>query len=290
MILNNYRAMDFMKRHIEDDLAPSMIFELHHILMNNTVDPEDSDKVGRFREQTDDIAVVDNVTGESLHVPPPAVELPKRLKLLCDFANGKAGDKRLPELIRAIVVHFMIGYDHPFFDGNGRVARALFFWMVVKSGFWLLEYVSISSVIKSAPTSYVRAYMHVETDDNDVTYFIVHQLDVIKKAIDRLHKYLLRKTQEQQALRQALVMSGVVGHMNHRQLAVLHNAVEKPGAQYTVKSHKTSHGVAYETARSDLLALSDQYGLLQKVKDGRTSIFIAPADIGDRIRALKSRG
>lgn len=286
MILNNYRAMLFIKQHVDDNLTPAIIFELHRLLMEGTVEKENLHKVGQFRTASDDIAVVDNMTGVSLHIPPTAGELRGRLKALCDFANGKTGDQRLPDVIRAILVHFMVGYDHPFFDGNGRVARALFFWMVVRSGFWLLEYTSISSVIKKAEPSYVRAYMHSETDGGDVTYFIVHQLDVIKKSIARLHSYLARKTREQHRVRDALAKSGIAGMLNHRQLALLHNAIEKPGAQYTVKSHQTSHGVAYETARSDLLAMSESYGLLQQSRKGKVRLFLSPADIGERIKVL----
>lgn len=41
----------------------------------------------------------------------------------------------------------MIAYMHPFVDGNGRTARALFYWYMLKSGYWLTEYLSISRVI-----------------------------------------------------------------------------------------------------------------------------------------------
>ena len=289
MILNNYRAMLFIKENINDELTPSMVFELHRILTEKTFEAGYEHKAGAFRAAEDDIAVCDDMTGEVLHRPPHAAELPERLQAVCDFANGKTGDPMIPSLIRAIVVHFMIGYDHPFFDGNGRTARALFYWLVMKEGFWLLEHVSISGIIKAAQPSYIKAYLHTETDGSDVTYFIIHQLDVVRKAIVRLHEYLLRKTQELRDTEAALHDSVLRGRMNHRQLAVIKHAMRNPGAHYTVNSHQTSHGVTNQTARSDLCALSDSYGLLLRTRQGRKDVFVAPGNINERIKSARPK-
>lgn len=84
----------------------------------------------------------------------------------------------------------MIGYDHPFVEGNGRTARALFYWSLARSGYWLMEYISISRLLKQAPAQYGSAYMYSETDENDTTYFILHQISIIERAIDALYEYL----------------------------------------------------------------------------------------------------
>lgn len=60
----------------------------------------------------------------------------------------------------------MVGYDHPFVDGNGRTVRALFYWSVAWAGYWLMEYVSISRLLKQASARYNRAYLHSDTDEN----------------------------------------------------------------------------------------------------------------------------
>jgi Fic family protein len=289
MILNNYQAMLFIKDNISEELTTSMVFELHRILTEKTFEAGFEHKAGAFRSIEDDIAVCDDMTGEVLHRPPPAGNLPERLQVICDFANSKIGDPTIPPLIRSIVVHFMVGYDHPFFDGNGRTARALFYWVVMKEGFWLLEHVSISGIIKAAQPSYIKAYLHTETDGGDVTYFIVHQMDVVRKAIERLHEYLTRKTQELRDTEAALHDSELRGQLNHRQLALIKHAMRNPGAQYTVRSHQASHGVTNQTARTDLCLLSDNYGLLVRTKQRRTDVFIAPIDIGDRINRARAK-
>ncbi len=284
MILNNYMVMKFINEFKSDALTPSMIFELHRMLTQDTLAEEDKDKAGKLRNSSDDICVYshDHVL---LHTPPDADTLEQRLQLICDFAN-KIGENELtfiPPIIRAIIIHFMIGYDHPFVDGNGRTARALFYLVMAKENYWLMEYISISRVIKKAPAKYMQAYLYTETDENDMTYFIIHQLDIIKEAIADLHLYLKEKTNELREAEKVLENSSLKGLLNIRQLNILKNALKNPGAEYTIKSHKTSHDVTYQTARTDLLMLSDQYKILKKYKVGRADVFIAPPDIKELI-------
>lgn len=289
MIFNNYQAMNFLRGLKDEALTPSMAFELHKILTEGTLAEEDANKAGAFREADDDICVFSRDEQTVLHVPPHAKELKGRLQALCNFANktDETGKTYIPPIIRAIIIHFMIGYDHPFVDGNGRTARALFYWAMAKEQFWLMEYLSISRAIKKAPAQYMHAYLYTETDANDLTYFIVHQLGIIKKAIEDLHLYLAKKTQQQKETETALKNSPLNGALNFRQIGLIRNALENPGAQYTIKSHQTSHGVAYQTARTDLLELSDRYKLLKKFKSGKADVFIAPPDLNEIVKQYK---
>jgi Fic family protein len=284
MILNNHNAMLFIREYKEETLTKSMIFELHKILTEDTLDKEDAHKAGTFRAIEDDIRVYshDDIL---LHTPPKAAGLDERLQAICDFANkvGEDDTTYIPPIIRAIIVHFMIAYDHPFVDGNGRTARALFYWIMAKEGYWLMEYISISKVLKKAPAQYMHAYLHTETDSNDSTYFIVHQLDAIKSAITDLHKYLATESSQLREAEQVLENSPLQGALNYRQLGILKHALETPGTEYSIKGHKKSHGISYQTARTDLLKLSDEFKILKKYKVGKSDVFIAPPNLRDLI-------
>ncbi len=146
---------------------------------------------------------------DHLHTPPKAEELPERLQLLCDFANiedeNNIGDAFVHPVVRAITLHFMLAYDHPFCDGNGRTARALFYWSMLKHGYWPMEFISISRIIKLAPAQYGRAFLYTETDEKDLTYFLIHQLGVIHKAVDALHAFLDEKCRELAELKKCLL-------------------------------------------------------------------------------------
>jgi Fic family protein len=189
-------------------------------------------------------------------------------------------------VLRAILLHFMVGYDHPFADGNGRTARALFYWSMAKSGYWLMEYTSISHILRKAPTQYMRAYLHTETDKNDTTYFLLHQLQTIRQAIVALHEYVARKAREQKETERLLASSPALrGRFNHRQTALLNHALRNTGEAYRVDAHQRSNGVVYQTARHDLLQL-EAMGLLEKSKQGNAFVFYAPADLRKRLDSL----
>lgn len=286
MIMNNYAAMQFIRDRYKQPLTPEIILELQRILTTETLD--DASAAGRWRRPDEDITVADVRSNETLHIPPPAEEIPARMELLCRFANDRTDEPFVHPVVRAILLHFMLGYDHPFADGNGRTARALFYWCMAQRGYWLLEFVSISGVIKRAPAQYVRAYLYTETDDSDTTYFLLHQLDALKEAIAELHEYLRRKVDEQRHAQQLIGHSPVLHErLNHRQLALLDHALRNPQSVYKIDRHQSSHHVTYQTARTDLLDLVD-LGLLTKSKAGRAFIFIAPEDLRARLEAIKS--
>lgn len=291
MIFNNYQAMQFIRSISRQQITPSMVFELHRILTQGTLD--DASAAGRFRTSGEEINVYDEV-GTVLHVPPRAEELGERLDRLCAFANGsldeaKQGEPFIHPVVRAILLHFGLAYDHPFVDGNGRTARALFYWGMAAQGYWLIEYTSISRIIKAAPGKYNRAYLYTETDDNDATYFILNQLGVIVRAIRELHGYLERKSQELRATKRLLQDSAVLhATLNHRQLALVHHAMRNAGFVYSIESHRRSHNVSYQTARTDLLALSD-LTLLEKKKKGKLFVFFSPPDLTERLKRVTDR-
>jgi hypothetical protein len=65
------------------------------------------------------------------------------------------------------------------------------------------------------------------TDDNELTYFIIHQLEVIEKAIEQFHHHLEQKHFNLQEAEQLLGNSRIVGKLNHRQLALLEQVLKK---------------------------------------------------------------
>lgn len=281
MILNNFAAMRMIGELRDRRLTPELIREIHRVVTEGTLDnPESS---GRFQLPGEARVSVFTDSGVLLHTPPPAASLPERIERLCAFANAELDESYVPPVLRAITVHFMIGYDHPFEDGNGRTARALFYWSMLNQGYWLTEYVAISPILKHAPARYARSYLYTEDDENDLTYFHMHQLDVLQRSIQQLHAYLARKSQEVRELHRKI--SGAAAEFNHRQIALLNHAMKHPGASVTAQSHMSSHNVVYETARQDLIGL-EQRGLLIKTRVGKAYTWTAAPDIEARIREI----
>ncbi len=250
MILNNYETIRRIKKQSEQELSIDLLCELQASITKGTLD--DPSASGRFRNDTEDIRVVDQMNGKILHMPPPAKELKSRVQHLCDFANQKSNDTFIHPVIKGIILHFWLAYEHPFVDGNGRTSRALFYWFLLKHKYWLIEYLPISRIILKAPSKYKMAFLYSEEDDLDLTYFFVFNLRAFRLSIEDLKKYVSRKQKELMKARKLLKR---IPGLNHRQQELINHALHHPEAIYTIWRHLSTHGIVYQTARADLLDL-----------------------------------
>ena len=265
MILNNYLGMEFVKKNAAKPLTPTAIVELHRILTEGTLDdPADEGRLEVPGGQRVSVWARD----EQVHIPPPATELPDRLASLCEFANQEStSSPYIPTIVRAIIVHFMCGYDHYFADGNGRTARASFYWLMLHHGYWLSEYLTISKTLRTMPGKYGDAYEFSE-DDNDLTYFIHFQLRVIVRALDDLDSYIARR--QEQAKRIRSVLRSAVSIVNSRQGLIIEWLDRDDIPAVTAQVISARYGVTSQTARNDLNHL-ERLGLLEK-KEGKHPI------------------
>lgn len=280
MISNNYRALQFMREEMGETLTPAAVLDLHRILTEGTLD--DQSAAGRL-QRPDEPRVAVYEGRKRVHVPPPAEQLPERMRLLCEFANeDEEGEPFVHPVVRAILLHFWLAHDHPFEDGNGRTARILFFWAMHRSHYWLTEYLPISRLIRDAPAQYGKAFLETETDGGDTTYFLLHQLRLIERAVEDLHLYLRRKIAEQRDVKERL---NAVDGLNGRQVVLLTHAVKHPDHTYTFAGHAHSHRVTHETARADLSRLADRR-LLRRRSVGREYVFEPAPDLPERLKDL----
>ena len=281
MILNNYLTMQRIGALKTEALTKELVFEIHRLVTDGTLD--DQTATERFRRADEDIGVYDR-RERLLHEPPPASELAARLEALCRFANQTKG-RFVHPVIRSIIIHFMIGYDHPFVDGNGRTARALFYWSMLRHGYWLAEFISISHIVLKAPAQYATAYLQTETDEGDLTYFILYNIEVIMRALKGLHEYIARKSS---ALRRFEAELSGIQVLNHRQRAFIQHAARHPGKHYFIEEHRRSRNVSYETARSDLLDLVTR-GLMKSERQGKKWMFTPQPRLHGRLASIAGR-
>ena len=280
MILNNYGAMQEIIALKDEPLSPELIREIHRRVTTGTLDdPADAGRIQRPGEERVRIYGTQD-QDQILHVPPPAEELPGRMETLCAFANSGSKDDGpyMPPLLRAITLHFMMGHDHYFADGNGRTSRAIFYWSMLHQGFFLTEFLSISRLLAHAPAQYARSFLLTEDDDGDLTYFYLEQARIITRAIDELEAYLARKTAELQGANHLLRNLS----LNHRQIALIERFLRDPGSSTTVMAHQTNHDVAIQTARTDLQDL-ERRGYLESTKQGRRVVWFPVPDLAHRL-------
>ncbi|MFL5342637.1 MAG: Fic family protein [Gemmataceae bacterium] len=275
MILNNYKAILEVRELKHESLTPKLLCHLQKVLMEDLDDPE---MMGRFRRADETIVVQTRDTNEVLHVPPVASELEWRIQQICDFANTISSPFVHP-IVKAAVLHFAIGYVHPFVDGNGRTARAIFYWFMLKSDYWVFEYFPISRVLARAPAQYARAYLRTESDEGDVTYFIRYHLTVVLAAMHDFYSYVARQQRE---MKEAVAMLEAFPGLNHRQRSFVQDAIKNPDVSCTIAVHQGKYHVSYPTAHSDLLGLVE-LGLLKATKHGKTLLFHAADDLKKRL-------
>ena len=187
----------------------------------------------------------------------------------CDFANAE--EPFVHPIVKASILHFMIGYIHPFEDGNGRTARALFYWFLIKKGYVLMKNISISKAILKTRRQYDKAFLKTEKDNNDLTYFIIYSIKTLNTAFENLLKYRDKKKNEaekQQLMAYKLEQKG----LNKRQASLIAYLYAKKDAEVNLTSFAEKHDVVRQTARRDINELK-KMALIKEEKDGRNVYF-----------------
>jgi Fic family protein len=272
MVLNNYEALRFILEKKDESLSPSLILDIQRIVAKGTMDEK---FVGQFRTDNE-VVVADSGTGIIYHTPPDHKEIKGFIEELCKFANyeedaGKQGaGEFIHPVLKGIILHYLIGYLHPFYDGNGRTARSIFYWYVLSSGYWLFEYMPISRIILRSKKKYGLSYLYTEYDESDITYFIKYNISCITQALDDLLKYLENKQSEQNATK-AIIKK--IKEINQRQANILRHMMEHSDEYFTIRQITQMYDVVYQTARTDLQHLVD-LGYVTMENRGREFIFI----------------
>jgi Fic family protein len=284
MILNNFLLMQAVIKRKDEELSVPMLLELHQIATDNAIENQAISGVLRI----DNSIIISDAYNQNTFIPPRAETIEARLKDLCIFANdahdGQGSNHFIHPMIKAIILHFMIGYIHPFGDGNGRTARAVFYWSILKSGYWLFEYISISKWIQAKRSDYDTAFIYTETDDFDLTYFIYNQVETIAKAAADLLDHIDQKQKEFYEFLAWIDRSAIAKKLNKSHLEILKSAVKEPGREFTSKQVSLDLGVTENSARSYLNKLVDLELLISaKSKNGKTIRYLAPASLRDKL-------
>ena len=245
MIANNYNTIQYIVEHKDEPLTEEALLHIHRLMTEKTMD--NPDDAGRFRTN-DKVVVADMVEGDIIYTPPSFQEIPEFVKSLCDFFNNDNPRTFIHPIIRGIIVHFMLAFMHPFADGNGRTARALFYWYMLKEKYWLTEYMSISRVIAKSKPSYEKSFRYVENDGNDIGYFVAYNLRALEISFQQLTDYIQRKQHEKKAATSFMI----AGNINYRQAMILQRLKEEPNTIMTVKDVQEMFSVSSMTARKDL--------------------------------------
>lgn len=272
MILGNFKMMKFAWEHRHKPLSIDLMLEMHK---EGTDDIDNNQYTPGVFRKSDDVAVVD-ADGNTVHTPPGARGIKQRLKRLVDWANichdaADSGEYIHP-MIKAICLHFAIGYEHPFRDGNGRVARSLFYWYMFKNEYAAFRYIAISTMLKAAPVKYGKSYLYTETDDMDLTYFVEYQSQIILRAINSFRMAYTSSLEEIEKFNAWIWDSGLYRKLSEKQRVVFQVAKSGKAKFFTAANTRENLGCSYNTASSTLNGLVE-LGVFGKKKQGREWLF-----------------
>ena len=255
MVKNNYEALTYVLEHIDSPITEQTIFDIYALVTKDTLEEEYSTDSYR-----NDKVFVQTAKGDIVHTAPTADKVPEMMTSLLSFIR----ESELSPLIKACIAHFYFVYVHPFFDGNGRTARALSYMILLQAGYDFFRYFSISGVIADERAKYYKAIKDVEDDDFDMTYFIDYYTAMLARAVTVMEQRLFSKAAVDHTLKKLQD-----AEVNDRILAGAKWLLESPNHAVTIKAWQNKFHVSTETARQDLFRLEAEGIVVRKVNRKR---------------------
>ncbi len=281
MIVNNHKTMLRIEQGLyKEKLSWKLICELHCMITDQVIA---KDKQGKIRETLDENGnklVVKPWDDKTIaYIAPDKEFVETELPRLINFANDKEEDGVfIHPLIKAIMIHFWIGLLHPFEDGNGRLARILFYWSMLRNDYWAFAYLSLSEKIKKSSMQYAEAYIYSEQENCDLTYFINYNIDKLKIARIDFQNYIKKKVKENQSI---ISLAQQKYNFNERQVKLLQYFNQKMESRTNISAHQKLYFIKKVTAINDLKDLVKN-GFLVKRKHGR-NVYYYPTEEVNKI-------
>ena len=254
MIVNNYKTMLFIRNEINDAiLSEQLLLDLQAMLTKNTL--EDPQKCWRFRNDNDNIIIMNWVSWDVYHIPPKEDIMKNEIKSLIDFANDK-DEIFIHPFVKATILHFWIWYLHPFCDWNWRTARAIFYRYLNKKWYTDFTYIPISRVINNSKKQYWMSYIYSEQENNDLTFFLVYIAQKTQQAFEEYRKFIIKQKEYNQNI-QKMILSLYKKSLNERQISLVYYFIENPDKYTNITMYKNQYLVSPNTAKTDIYWLRD---------------------------------
>ncbi len=258
MLMNNFRAMKWVKDNQSSSLTKNVILQLHKIVTENTLEGDDINFQGKFRN--DKVFVG----------PHEGIEHSKVEQAIDDMISISTNNPRyFHPLLKGILIHYFISYVHPFFDGNGRTARALFYFKSIKNQLNYVELLSVSAYLRTHGKQYEKSFEKVKDNEFDLTYFLDFCLDSISSALKEVARkvnYLLRMTDLKERFNLSQTQVGLMQRM------ALHKFRTIDIEAYAQKISKSR-----EFARQELKSLLE-LNLVSEIKVSKKLVYKVNAD------------
>lgn len=191
-------------------------------------------------------------------------KVPEFMKSLIAFINT---EDDINDLIKAAIIHFYIAYVHPYFDGNGRMARLVHLWFLIQKGYQSALFIPFSSQIEKSRKAYYDAFTAVEKNKNysgkiDVTPFILYFINNVYNKINEGSAAVETLTAYEDAVKS--------GKVTEKETKLWKFVLSCYGTEEfsTKRLEKDFGDAAYATIRGFVLKF-EELGLLSSIKYGQ---------------------
>ena len=159
----------------QNRITEENIFKLYSIAILDFLEEEDR-LLPNHRYRHDTVYVVGQ---EVEHTGLPVEQISAYMAALVTFIQE---DTAMNDLVKAAMIHFYLAYLHPYFDGNGRMARLIHLWYLVQQGYTSAMFIPLSEYIEKSRKGYYNAYTLAEQNAKlsgvmDVTPFLVYFIE-----------------------------------------------------------------------------------------------------------------
>lgn len=173
-ILGQKKGLEFISD-FKNKITEENLYKLYMVTVGDFLNDENKLKNDSFYRDDSVFVVSDKLEHSGLDFS----LLPDYMKKFIEFINE---DNIEDDLIKASVIHFYFAYLHPYFDGNGRMARLLHLWFLIQKGYKTTLFVPFSSFIQKNKSGYYNAFTLIEENYKisgviDVTPFIKYFTD-----------------------------------------------------------------------------------------------------------------
>lgn len=241
----------------DNKITEENIHKLYMMSIGDFLDDENKLKEGSFYRHDSVYVMSDKIEHSGIS----SAKLPEYMSDFVSFANS---DDKINELVKATMLHFYIAYIHPYFDGNGRMARLIHMWYLIQKGYETTLFIPFSNYIEKSRKKYYDAYTLVEENSKlsgvlDITPFLLYFTEnVYDKMVENevktntLEEYNSALTQGKITQKEAQLWQFVLSAYS--------------GEAFTTKQLEKDFGdAAFATVRSFVLKFTD-LGLLNAAK------------------------
>lgn len=180
-VINYRKVLDYLDKRDNKTYSENLLKELHKLTVAGIIPEEE---VGMYRNVQ--VVLRDVLTGEIVHRPTPATEVPYLMENLFAWL-GSAGTADLHPVLKAGIVHYAVVNIHPFTEGNGRVSRALATLILLNEGYDIRKLFSLEEHYDKNVAAYYYAIKTADQNsDHDLTQWLEYFVEGVAIEFNRV--------------------------------------------------------------------------------------------------------